>query len=74
MSQGAAGNPTVAMVEAAFRQDALPWRYINMEVRPEDLAGSQGNYELRLEFQRRIDLVIAPAKVNSVLIEEMLIN
>ena len=44
------------------------------ELRPEDLAGSQGNYELRLEFQRRIDLVIAPAKVNSVLIEEMLIN
>jgi len=44
------------------------------ELRPEDLAGSQGNYELRLEFQRRVDLVIAPAKVNSVLIEEMLIN
>ena len=40
MSQGAAGNPTVAMVEAAFRQDALPWRYINMEVRPEDLAAA----------------------------------
>jgi len=44
------------------------------ELRPEDLAGSQGNYELRLEFQRRVDLVIDPAKVNSVLIEEMLIN
>ena len=44
------------------------------ELRPEDLAGSQGNYQLRLEFQRRVDLVIAPAKVNSVLIEEMLIN
>ena len=40
MSQGAAGNPTVAMVEAAFRQDALPGRYINMEVRPEDLAAA----------------------------------
>lgn len=44
------------------------------ELRPEDLAGSQGNYELRMEFERRVDLVIAPAKVNSVLIEEMLIN
>ena len=40
MSQGAAGNPTVAMVEAGFRQHALPWRYINMEVRPEDLAAA----------------------------------
>jgi flagellar FliL protein len=44
------------------------------ELRPEDMSGSQGNYELRMEFQRRINLVIAPAKVNSVLIEEMLIN
>ena len=32
MSQGAAGNPTVAMVEAAFRHHGLHWRYVNMEV------------------------------------------
>ena len=44
------------------------------ELRPEDLAGSQGSYELRMEILRRINLVIAPAKINSVLIEEMLIN
>ncbi len=44
------------------------------ELRPEDLAGSQGTYQLRMELQRRVDLLIAPAKVNSVLIEEMLIN
>jgi len=37
MSQGAAGNPTVAMIEAAFVHHGLPWRYINMEVRPADL-------------------------------------
>jgi shikimate dehydrogenase len=37
MSQGAAGNPTVAMVEAAFRHHDLHWRYVNMEVRPEAL-------------------------------------
>lgn len=37
MSQGAAGNPTVAMIEAAFAHHGLPWRYINMEVTPEDL-------------------------------------
>ena len=34
MSQGAAGNPTVAMVEAAFRHHELHWRYVNMEVKP----------------------------------------
>jgi shikimate dehydrogenase len=37
MSQGAAGNPTVAMVEAAFAHHGLHWRYVNMEVTPEDL-------------------------------------
>jgi len=37
MSQGAAGNPTVAMVEAAFAHHGLDWRYINMEVSPEAL-------------------------------------
>lgn len=37
MSQGAAGNPTVAMVEAAFTHHRLHWRYVNMEVTPEDL-------------------------------------
>jgi shikimate dehydrogenase len=38
MSQGAAGNPTVVMVEAAFRHHGLHWRYVNMEVAPADLA------------------------------------
>jgi shikimate dehydrogenase len=40
MSQGAAGNPTVAMVEAAFRHHGLHWRYVNMEVLPADLANA----------------------------------
>ena len=44
------------------------------ELRPEDLNGSQGSYQLRMEIQRRVNLVIAPAKINSVLIEEMLIH
>ena len=37
MSQGAAGNPTVVMIEAAFAHHGLHWRYVNMEVTPEDL-------------------------------------
>jgi shikimate dehydrogenase len=36
-SQSAAGNPTVAMVEAAYRHHGLDWRYINCEVTPEKL-------------------------------------
>jgi shikimate dehydrogenase len=34
----AAENPTVAMVEAAYRHHGLDWRYINCEVTPENLA------------------------------------
>ena len=37
MSQGAAGNPTVAMVEAAFAHHHLGWRYVNLEITPADL-------------------------------------
>jgi len=44
------------------------------ELRPEDLAGSQGSYQLRMEILRRVNLVIAPSRANAVLIEEMLIN
>src|SRR5260221_9766175 len=33
----AAGNPTVAMIEAAYRHHGLDWRYINCEVTPEKL-------------------------------------
>lgn len=38
LSQSAAGNPTVAMVEAAFQHHGINGRYINMEVAPEHLA------------------------------------
>lgn len=37
-AQPAAENPTVAMVEAAYRHHGLHWRYINCEVAPETLA------------------------------------
>jgi shikimate dehydrogenase len=36
-AQPCAENPTVAMVEAAYRHHGLNWRYINCEVAPEDL-------------------------------------
>ncbi len=44
------------------------------ELRPEDLSGSQGSYQLRMEILRRVNLVIQPSRANAVLIEEMLIN
>lgn len=37
-AQPAAENPTVAMIEAAYRHHGLDWRYVNVEVAPDDLA------------------------------------
>lgn len=37
-AQPAAENPTVEMIEAAYRHHELPWRYVNFEVAPESLA------------------------------------
>ena len=36
-AMAAAGNATVAMIEAAYRHHGLDWRYINCEVTPEKL-------------------------------------
>jgi shikimate dehydrogenase len=40
MSQGADGNPTVAMIEAGFAHHGLRWRYVNLEVPPQGLAAA----------------------------------
>lgn len=39
-AQPARENPTVAMVEAAYRHHDLNWRYINCEVAPEELGAA----------------------------------
>lgn len=44
------------------------------ELRPEDMAGSAGSYQLRAEILRRVNLIAAPGKVDAVLIEKMLIQ
>jgi flagellar FliL protein len=87
--QTADGRPTFLKLKLTFEmpdQDSVDALQPNMprlqdmfqsflrELRPEDLAGSQGSYQLRMEIQRRVNLVIAPAHTNAVLIEEMLIN
>ena len=39
-STPSAGNPTVAMVEAAYKHHKLNFRYINCEVMPKDLSNA----------------------------------
>jgi flagellar FliL protein len=44
------------------------------ELRVEDLNGSAGTYRLRRELMKRFNIVMAPAKIDAVLIEGMLIQ
>jgi flagellar FliL protein len=44
------------------------------ELRVEDLNGSAGTYRLRRELMKRFNIVMAPSKVDAVLIEGMLIQ
>ncbi len=55
-----AENPTIVMQEAAFRAKGLNWRYLNIEVRPEQLADAIVG--LRAFNMRGINLTI-PHKV-----------
>lgn len=36
------------------------------ELRPEDLSGSEGTFRLREELMRRVNLIIAPEKINTI--------
>lgn len=44
------------------------------ELRPEDLSGSEGSFQLRQEILRRVNLILAPQKIDAVDIEEMLVQ
>jgi flagellar protein FliL len=44
------------------------------EMRMEDVAGSAGYTRLQLELLKRVNLAVAPAQVDAVLVEEMLVN
>lgn len=44
------------------------------ELRPDEMTGSAGTFQLRAEILRRVNLIAAPGKVDAVLIEEMLVQ
>jgi len=44
MGQPVAGNPTQYMMEKAFAAAGLDWRYLTLEVAPEDLAGAMAGF------------------------------
>jgi flagellar FliL protein len=44
------------------------------EVRPNDLEGSAGLYRMREELTKRVNLAVAPSRVNAVLFKEIVIQ
>jgi flagellar FliL protein len=87
--QSPSGNPAYLQLKLTFEcpdQDTADALDANLprindvlqgfmrELRPEDLAGSEGNIELRQEILRRVNLVLAPQKINAVLIEKMVVT
>ena len=44
------------------------------EMRPSDLEGSAGLYRLRDELTRRVNLAVAPNKINAVLFKEIVVQ
>ena len=44
------------------------------ELRMEDVAGSAGYARIQMELLKRVNLAVAPAQIDAVLIEEMLVN
>jgi len=65
---------TVAAITEAVPRVSDQFNGFLRELRTDDLAGSAGAYRLRLELLRRVNLTIAPAQINAVLIEEMLVQ
>ena len=60
-----------AMMVLALTRPDLVRRLVVADIAPVTYAHSQ---QPQIDAMRRVNLVIAPAKVNAVLIEEMLIN
>lgn len=67
-------HDVVAAVEPQLPRITDQFTSFLREMRTDDLSGSAGAYRLRLELLRRVNLVVAPAQVNAVLIEEMLVQ
>lgn len=70
----AADEATLEQIGPAMPEIQDQFQGFLRELRVEDLAGSAGSYRLRLELLRRVNLAAAPATVNAVLIEEMLVQ
>lgn len=61
-------------LEAGMQRILDQYQGFLRELTPDDIAGSAGQHRLRLELLRRTNLAIAPARVDRVLLTDMLIT
>lgn len=64
----------IARVETMMPRIVDNFQVYLRELRIEDLKGSAGMYRLREELLKRVNVAVAPAKVNDVLFKEMLVQ
>jgi flagellar FliL protein len=64
----------IPRVEAMMPRIVDNFQVYLRELRIEDLKGSAGMYRLREELLKRVNVAVAPAKVNDVLFKEMLVQ
>lgn len=69
---GAAND--IALIEGMMPRIIDNFQVYLRELRVEDLKGSAGMYRLREELLKRVNVAVAPAKVNDVLFKEMLVQ
>ncbi len=63
-------DDTVDLVQSSLPRINDIMQGFMSELRPDDLTGGAGDMQLRLEILRRVNLVLAPHKINAVLITQ----
>ncbi|HXW29480.1 MAG TPA: flagellar basal body-associated protein FliL [Xanthobacteraceae bacterium] len=69
-----ADQTMVAQVQPVMPRVVDAFQSYLRELRPGDLEGSAGLYRLREELTRRINVAIAPSRINAVLFKEFLVQ
>lgn len=69
-----ANKEAIPQVEAMMPRIVDNFQVYLRELRPEDLAGSEGMFRLREELLIRVSAAAKPAKINDVLFKEMLVQ
>ena len=69
-----ADQPMVAQIQLVMPRVMDAFQTYLRELRPTDLDGSAGIYRLKEELTRRVNAAIAPARINAVLLKEIVVQ